>query len=92
MTTTIDLTIDQVSQIVGVPKTKLRYWETVFKVPIKRTEKNGRRYPQEAVDIMKKIKDLSDYGFSSRGIKARLEEKAVPGGPPPDPSCIDLTD
>ena len=85
----VDFTIDQVSQIVGVPKTKLRYWEAVFAVPVKRTEKNGRRYPQEAVDIMKKIKDLSDYGFSSRGIKTRLAEKTVPGGPTPDQSCID---
>ena len=72
---TIDLTIDQVSQIVGVPKTKLRYWETVFEVPVKRTETNVRRYPQEVVDIMKRIKDLSDQGFAARGIKMRLETK-----------------
>jgi DNA-binding transcriptional MerR regulator len=85
----VDFTIDQVSQIVGVPKTKLRYWETVFEVPVKRTETNVRRYPQEVVDMMQKIKDLSDYGFSSRGIKTQLEKKGASGGPPPDPSCID---
>ena len=86
---TIDLTIDQVSQIVGVPKAKLRYWETVFEVPVKRTETNVRRYPQEVVDIMKRIKDLFDQGFAARGIKMRLAKKAALGGPPPDPSCID---
>ena len=85
----IDFTIDQVSQIVGVPKSKLRYWETVFEVPVKRTETNVRRYPQEVVDMMKKIKDLSDYGFSTRGIKSHLEGKIAFGPPPPGPSCID---
>jgi len=75
MTITIDLTIDQVSQIVGVPKTKLRYWETVFAVPVNRTETGRRIYPQEVVDIMQRIKDLSDQGFAARGIKMRLETK-----------------
>ena len=89
---TIDLTIDQVSQIVGVSKAKLRYWETVFEVPVKRTDSNRRCYSQEVVDLMKRIKGLSDYGFSTRGIKANLEKKGALGGPPPDPSCIDPTD
>ncbi len=86
---TIDLTIDQVSQIVGVPKTTLRYWETIFGVPVKRTESNRRCYSQEMVDTMQRIKDLSDQGFATRGIKKWLDKKAPPGGPPPDPSCID---
>ena len=85
----VDYTIDQVSQIVGVPKTKLRYWETVFEVPVKRTETNRRLYPQATLDTMKRIKDLSDQGFAVRGIKKWLEGKAPSGGPPPDPSCID---
>lgn len=89
MTITIDLTIDQVSQIVGVPKTTLRYWETIFKVPVKRTDTGRRYYHQAAVDIMLRIKALSDEGYASRGIKAHLEKKVTRGGPPPDPSCID---
>ena len=86
---TIDLTIDQVSQIVGVPKSKLRYWESVFKVPVTRTVSKRRRYSQEAIDIMKYIEELADYGFATKGIKKKLEEKFPQGGPPPDPSCID---
>ena len=89
MTMTIDLTIDQVSQIVGVPKTTLRYWETIFEVSVKRTYSGRRLYPQQTVDIMKRIKDLSDQGFAAKGIRMRLPKKAVSGGPPPDPSCID---
>ena len=85
----IDFTIDQVSQIVGVPKSKLRYWETVFEVPVKRTETGRRIYPQETVDIMKKIKDLSDQGFAARGIKMRIEKFPPKNFPPPDPSCIE---
>jgi len=71
----IDLTIDQVSQIVGVPKTTLRYWEAIFEVPVKRTESGRRIYPQQTVDVMKRIKDLSDLGFSAKGIRMRLETK-----------------
>ena len=71
----IDLTIDQVSQIVGVPKTTLRYWEMIFEVPVKRTESGRRIYPQQTVDIMKRIKDLSDQGFAAKGIRMRLETK-----------------
>ena len=90
MTTMIvDLTIDQVSQIIGVPKTKLRYWETAFAIQVKRTETGRRIYPQQTVAIMQRIKDLSDQGFAAKGIRMRLPEKAAPGGPPPDPSCIE---
>ena len=90
MTTMIvDLTIDQVSQIVGVPKTTLRYWEAIFEVPVKRTETKRRVYPQETLDIMQRIKDLSDQGFAVKGIRMRLPGKVVSGGPPPDPSCIE---
>jgi len=88
MNITIDLTIDQVSQIVGVPKTTLRYWETVFAVPVGRTETNRRIYSQATVSVMKRIKDLSDQGFAVRGIKKWLGEKSPQSGPPPDPSCI----
>ena len=76
MNMTIDLTIDQVSQIVGVPKTTLRYWETIFEVPVKRTESGRRIYPQATVDTMQRIKDLSDQGFAARGIKTRLGTKS----------------
>ena len=89
MTTTIYLTIDQVSQIVGVPKSTLRYWETIYEVPVKRTESGRRIYPQVTVDTMQRIKDLSDQGFAAKGIRMRLPEKTVSGGPPPDPSCIE---
>lgn len=85
----IDLTIDQVSQILGVPKCRLRYWEKVFEVLVTRTPANRRRYSQETINILKRIKELSDYGFAARGIKKKLKEKVALGGPPADPSCID---
>ena len=85
----IDYTIDQVSQIVGVPKSKLRYWESTYKIPVKRTAGRNRRYPQEMVGIFQRIKELDDYGFTAKGIKRKLEEMSPHGWPPPDPSCID---
>ena len=85
----IDLTIDQVSQIVGVPKSRLRYWEAVLSIPVKRTDSGRRRYPQEMVTMFQRIKVLDDYGFAVKGIKKELGKKPPQGGPPPDPSCID---
>ena len=78
----IDLTIDQVSQIVGVPQSRLRYWEEVFGVPVRRTATRRRHYSQEAIDIMKRIKELNDYGFSSKGIKRKLGDEKFPQASP----------
>jgi len=85
----IDLNIDQVSQIVGVPKNRLRYWEKVLSIPVKRTDSGRRRYPQEMVTMFQRIKVLDDYGFAVKGIKKKLKEKVTLVDPPPDPSCVD---
>lgn len=74
----IDLTIDQVAQIVGVTKSRLRYWEKVFEVPVKRTATKRRRYPQTAVDMMQRIKNLDEEGYAGRGIKRQI--RLIPGG------------
>lgn len=42
----VDLTIDQVAQIIGVAKTRLRYWEKVFGVPVTRTPSNAGATPR----------------------------------------------
>jgi DNA-binding transcriptional MerR regulator len=93
----IKYTIEQVSEIVGVSKSKLRYWEKVYPLIINRTPTNRRRYSQETIDTFQRIKELDADGFNVRGIKKQLEKKrrldertaAFVGGPPPDPSCID---
>lgn len=73
----VDLTIDQVSQIIGVPKTRLRYWEKVFTFPVTRTGSNRRRYSQEAISILKHINELDVYGFATKGIKKELEKRTA---------------
>jgi DNA-binding transcriptional MerR regulator len=73
----IDLTIDQVSQIVGVPKARLRYWEKIFEVQVKRTAANRRRYPPTAVEAMQFIKQKAEEGYASQGIKKQIQNRGI---------------
>jgi DNA-binding transcriptional MerR regulator len=72
----VPYTIDQVAQLVGVTKSALRYWEGVYGVRPERNEGNHRRYSQEQVELLLRIKSLMDEGYAVRGIKARLPESA----------------
>jgi DNA-binding transcriptional MerR regulator len=69
---TIDYNIDQVATILGVAKSKLRYWEKIFDVPVKRTSTNRRLYPRDVIAIFEKIMYLHADGYATRGIKSRL--------------------
>jgi DNA-binding transcriptional MerR regulator len=75
MNSTIKFTIEQVADMVGVSKAALRYWEKVYDVHPDRSDGNQRRYSQEQVGALLKIKSLYDEGFAMKGIKARLAEK-----------------
>jgi MerR family transcriptional regulator, heat shock protein HspR len=69
----VPLTIDQVAQIVGVSKAKLRHWELLYQVKPQRTEGNHRRYSQTQTEMLLKIKALYDEGFTSWGVKAKIQ-------------------
>ena len=69
--------IGYVSQVTELPQSVLRYWETVFPqfAPYK-TPGGTRRYTQEDVDMVLKIKSLLyDQKFTIKGAKTYLEAK-----------------
>jgi DNA-binding transcriptional MerR regulator len=75
------LTIDQISQLTGVRKSTLRYWEKSFDDFLKpaRTESNRREYTMEDLDRVKAIKHLLEQEhLTAYGVRMRLEELYPP--------------
>jgi DNA-binding transcriptional MerR regulator len=71
------LTIDQISQLTGVRKSTLRYWEKSFDDFLKpaRTQSNRREYSLEDLDRVKAIKRLLDQEhLTAYGVRMRLQE------------------
>ena len=83
--TELMLTIDQISQLTGVRKSTLRYWEKSFNLCLKpsRTHSNRREYSLEDLERIKTIKLLIEQEhLTSQGVRLRLIElfPARPGG------------
>jgi DNA-binding transcriptional MerR regulator len=78
------LTIDQISQLTGVRKSTLRYWEKTFDDFLKpaRTHSNRREYTLEDLDRVKAIKNLLEREhLTAYGVRMRLKETfAAPRG------------
>jgi DNA-binding transcriptional MerR regulator len=71
------LTIDQISQITGIRKSTLRYWEKSFDDFLKpgRTHSNRRQYTVEDLDRVKAIKRLLEQEhLTALGVRMRLRE------------------
>ncbi len=71
------LTIDQISQLTGVRKSTLRYWEKSFDDFLKpaRTQSNRREYTMEDLDRVKAIKHLLEQEhLTAYGVRMRLNE------------------
>jgi DNA-binding transcriptional MerR regulator len=71
------LTIDQISQLTGVRKSTLRYWEKSFQSFLKpaRTHSNRRKYSLEDLDRVKTIKELLEQEhLTTFGVRLRLEQ------------------
>ncbi len=71
------LTIDQISQLTGVRKSTLRYWEKSFDDFLKpaRTQSNRREYTIEDLDRIKAIKHLLEQEhLTAYGVRMRLHE------------------
>ena len=69
------LTIEQVSQLTGVRKSTLRYWEKSFEEFLKpaRTQSNRREYTMEDLDLVKTIKRLlEEEHLTSEGVRLML--------------------
>lgn len=77
---TLMLTIDQVSQLTGVRKSTLRYWEKSFEEFLKpaRTLSNRREYTMDDLDVVQTIKRLLDEEhLTSEGVRVRLEKLLI---------------
>ena len=71
------LTIDQISQITGIRKSTLRYWEKSFDDFLKpaRTHSNRREYTIEDLDRIKAIQRLLEQEhLTALGVRMRLQE------------------
>jgi DNA-binding transcriptional MerR regulator len=77
LTYNVMLTIDQISQITGIRKSTLRYWEKCFGASLKpaRTHSNRREYSVEDLDRIKAIQRLLEQEhLTIHGVCLRLEE------------------
>jgi len=77
------LTIDQISQITGIRKSTLRYWEKSFDEFLKpaRTHSNRREYTIEDLDRIKAIQRLLEQEhLTAIGVRIRLQEIFSSGG------------
>ncbi len=75
------LTIDQISQLTGVRKSTLRYWEKSFDGFLKptRTPSNRRKYTLEDLDMVKAIKRLLEQEhLTTQGVRLKLGELITP--------------
>ena len=71
------LTIDQISQITGIRKSTLRYWEKSFDGFLQpaRTHSNRREYTIEDLDRIKAIQRLIEQEhLTAYGVRVRLQE------------------
>ncbi|MDR1043647.1 MAG: MerR family transcriptional regulator [Candidatus Adiutrix sp.] len=71
----VNLSIDQVSQLTGVKKTTLRYWEKEFSDYLKpeRTETQRRQYSLEEVEKVALLKQLiEEEKYKSAGVRLKL--------------------
>jgi DNA-binding transcriptional MerR regulator len=71
----IGLNIDQVSQMTGVKKTTLRYWEKEFSDYLKpeRTDTKRRQYSLEEVEKVAVLKQLiEEEKYKSAGVRLKL--------------------
>lgn len=82
----VNLSIDQVSQLTGVKKTTLRYWEKEFSDYLKpdRTETQRRQYSLEEVDKVNTLRQLiEEEKYKSAGVRLKLGlDNTQPKAPP----------
>jgi DNA-binding transcriptional MerR regulator/methylmalonyl-CoA mutase cobalamin-binding subunit len=68
------LTIEQVSQMLGVPVPTIRSWERRHQVPVvNRTSGGHRRYSSEQLDALRRMRDLVAQGLRPVDAAARIK-------------------
>lgn len=80
--------IGEVSSVVGVPASVLRFWESEFhQLRPRRTSSGQRLYRKKDIELIIQIKDLLyNKKYTIPGAKRFFRtHTAVPGGPSPQP-------
>ncbi len=74
-------TIKEVSEILNVPKSTIRFWEKNFKeISPQRIGGRRRLYKKEDIEVLKRIKSLLyEEGLSIEGAKKKLQLKQSKG-------------
>jgi DNA-binding transcriptional MerR regulator len=72
------LSIQQVSERLGIPKHTLRFWEKELEGVIVPNRTNGkqRRYTLEDLLVIQEVKSLKDQGFKLLEIKMKLNNRS----------------
>lgn len=89
----IDYTIEEVSLRTGISKHTLRYWEKEFEkfLAPSRTKGGHRRYNEEAIEVILRIRNLlKERLYSIAGARRALESLPVRGME--DHSLVNLED
>ena len=55
--------ISEVSNELGVAQSKIRYWTAYFGMSIKRNKKGSRHFKRHDIDLLHRIKKLTDGGL-----------------------------
>jgi len=86
-----ELTIQEVSHQLGLPKSTIRYWEKEFAGMITplRTAGGQRRYTNQDLEQLSEIKFLKAAGLSLRQIRVRIHDKDNPAVRGKEPIDID---
>lgn len=70
--------IGEVSEILNLPVSQLRFWSGEFNLNVRKNRKGDRLYQQEDIEKLKKIKRLlKDEGFTIEGAKKKINEKTL---------------
>jgi DNA-binding transcriptional MerR regulator len=77
-----DLTIQEVSDRLGLPKSTLRYWEKEFNgfISLTRTPGGQRRYSDSDMEIITSIQNYKKMGLSLSQIKKKMQQSSMQFG------------
>lgn len=84
------LSIGAVAELTGVPAPTLRAWERRYGIPNpERSDSGHRLYGQQDVDLVRRLRRLTDGGMAPRVAAERLRRAPPPPAPTPAPPADD---
>lgn len=79
-------TIGEVTKMLGVTHSQLRFWESEFDITLQKKNKKGDRfYRKEDIEHLRRIKYLlKEKGYTIRGAKEKLKQNGDPADVQPE--------